>query len=104
MPVLRSGERRSQNVHLVVAADEAGEAARTRYIEARPRSAHALQFEHSNGIIRPTQFRLAEIAHIEITIDEPLRVLAQVNTIGCCELLDALCETNGVPLSGIVHP
>ena len=97
-PLQRLLERR----HLLVAADEAGEAALAREVEPRARRADPGQLEDPDRPARALDLELAEVLELEVAVRELGGALGQVGLAGLGQRLHPLRQADRVADRGVV--
>src|SRR5262249_7049492 len=91
-PSVAAVECRLEGAHLVLPADEAGEATRARHVEAGAEGADAQQGEDPDRRLRPLDRERTQVLQLEEAGEELRRVLGQVDLARLRQLLHALRE------------
>jgi len=97
---LEDGVERGQ---LAVPADELGEPARLRAVEARAQRPQPGELEDAHGLGDALHFEGADLVEREIALDELRHGSREVDAPGFGELLHAGGEADGRPLRRVVH-
>jgi hypothetical protein len=96
-------ERRLQHRQLVGAADESREPADSRTVEPAAQRADTDELVDDHGHADTLDIEGAEIAQLEVPLDQARRVLREVGAVRGGALLNALRQPHGVPLRRVIH-
>jgi hypothetical protein len=102
-PLETALERCLQGRQLGGASDELREPACSRALEMIAQEPEPLERVDAERLAGPLQCDLPEGAEREVTLDEVRGLRREVRAAGLGQLLHALCQTDGVPLGGVVH-
>ena len=103
MAALRPLERRLDQRHVVVAADERREPPGTRLVEPRSEAADPFEVEEPDGFANALDRAGAQVLEIEVSVDQPCGVFGEQDMTGLGEGLHPLCQADRVALGGVVH-
>ena len=103
LPRQRALEGGLEAPNLIVAPDEPGEAACSRSPRTSGCTPGAGELVHAQRPARALHLELAEVGERQVVLDEPRRVLCQVDPVGRRELLHPLREADRVADRGVVH-
>ena len=96
-------ERRLQHCQLVGAADEARKPAGPGPVEPAAQRADTGELVDGHGSADALQIEGAEVAQLEVPLDQARRVLREIGAVRGGALLHALRQADGVALGGVVH-
>src|SRR5262249_13096813 len=90
----RAFERGVERGHFTVAADERGEAAGPRAIEAGAERPHSLEIKAPDGLTHALDRGPTQILELEVPLDEACRMLGETNVPGLGERLHPVGEAD----------
>src|SRR5262249_49176750 len=103
MPRDRLLEGSLERGHLALAANELGEAARSRHLKASTHPSHTLALEDVQRIVQSFDASFTQVAELKVTRNELRRVLREIGRIGRRDLLHARREPDGMALRRVIH-